>query len=84
MLWKYKKCYSESNEDTLNPNICVKLVSLTSQDQLTEIEYSYILCGETERVSDIFIEYVTLNICIIENSLLISNPSVQIINTNCD
>ena len=74
MLWKYKKCYQETNEDVIDPTKCVKLVSITTRDSMGEIFYSYVDCETGEVVNRSFINTTgILNICIKSNRLLIIN-----------
>ena len=77
MLWKYKKCYQETNEKVSNPTRCVKLVSITSRDSMGEIFYSYVDCETGEEVNSSFIKTTgILNICIKRGRLLIINREV--------
>ncbi len=72
MLWKYKKCYQETNEDVIDPTICVNLVSITSKDSMGEIFYRYFDCETGEEVNRSFIGRTgILNICIKKGRLLI-------------
>ena len=55
MLWKYKKCYSETNDDIIEPTNCYKLVTalytdldLNSTDSET---ITYTLCDTTREMS---------------------------------
>ena len=85
MLWKYKKCYQETNEDVIDPTRCVKLVSITSKDSMGEIFYSYVDCETGEEVKRSFIKTTgILNICIKANRLFIMNgESVAIVFDSC-
>lgn len=85
MLWKYKKCYQETNEDVIDPTICVKLVSITSRDSMGEIFYRYVDCETGEEVNSSFINTTgILNICIKANRLLIINgESVTTVFDSC-
>ena len=85
MLWKYKKCYQETNEDVIDPTICVKLVSITSRDSRGEIFYRYVDCETGEEVNSSFIETTgILNICIKKGRLLIINgESVTTVFDSC-
>ena len=85
MLWKYKKCYQETNEDVIDPTICVKLVNITSKDSMGEIFYRYVDCETGEEVNSSFITTTSiLNICIKANSLLIINgESVTTVFDSC-
>lgn len=86
MLWKYKKCYQETNEDVIDPTSCVKLVSITSEDSIGEIFYRYVDCETEEEIQDSFIDTTgILNICIKANSLLIiNNESVTTVFDSCE
>ena len=57
MLWKYKKCYSETNEDIVNPVNCYKLVSGLYTDldlaAVSSIEVSWFSCNEDNITSDL-------------------------------
>ena len=85
MLWKYKKCYQETNKDVVDPTTCVKLVSITSKDSMGEIFYSYVDCETGEVVNRSFIKKTgILNICIKSRGLLIiNNEAVAIVFDSC-
>ena len=85
MLWKYKKCYQETNEDVIDPTKCVKLVSITSKDVMEEIFYTCYDCETGGELNRSFIGTTgILNICIKANRLLIiNNEAVAIVFGNC-
>ena len=85
MLWKYKKCYQETNKDVIAPTKCVKLVKIESRDSMGEIFYSYVDCETGEVVNRSFIKTTgILNICIKANSLLfVNNEAVAIVFDSC-
>ena len=86
MLYKYKKCYQETNKNTIDPPSCIKLVKIESEDNFeTPISYSYRMCDDNSLVESSFIATTKdLNICIVEGSLLIlGNDSVTITTDLC-
>ena len=86
MLWKYKKCYQETNKDVIDPTRrCVKLVSIESRDSIGEIFYRYIDCETGEEVHRSFTRKTGfLNICIKARGLLImNNEPVAIVFDSC-
>ena len=85
MLWKYKKCYQETNKDVIDPTKCVKLVSIESRDSMGEIFYRYVDCETGDEIQDSFIGKTgILNICIKNGSLLIINgESVTTVFDSC-
>ena len=85
MLWKYKKCYQETNKDVIDPTTCVKLVSIESRDSMEEIFYTCYDCETGDELNSSFIGTTgILNICIKANRLLIiNNEAVAIVFGNC-
>lgn len=87
MLWKYKKCYTEANEDVLPPT-CIKLVRIISEDPSGgEIFYQYKDCDSLGTVTDSFIDDTgIINICIVEGSLFIFGSESVTVTTepNCN
>ena len=80
MLWKYKKCYQETNEDVLEIK-CVKLINIVAKDIFNiEVFYQYIPCGSADIITSSFINDTgILNICINSGSLVIlSNDSFTV------
>lgn len=66
MLWKYKKCYSETNNNIIGPTNCYKLVTalytdldLTSTDSET---ITYTLCNTTRETSRILENSIIVDI----------------------
>ena len=66
MLWKYKKCYQETNEDIVTPptEICIYLNNVRgvyfgdTEFDPTSVEVKYIACGDetnTEIIDSIFV-----------------------------
>ena len=85
MLWKYKKCYQETNEDVIDPTTCVKLVSIKSRDSMGEIFYRYVDCETGDEINNSFTNTTgILNICIKRGWLIIRNgESVTTVFDSC-
>jgi hypothetical protein len=78
-------CIELVSVEEINFSVCVKLISITSEDSSGEIFYRYIDCKTEEIVNDSFVDTTgVLNICIKIGSLLIINgESVSIVFGNC-
>jgi len=87
MLWKYKKCYTEANEDVPDPETCTRLVSISAvytgdiSTDPTTTTVSYILCGDntnTEVIQELIVanQFLRFNQCIKTNSLFVDNVNI--------
>ncbi len=92
MLWKYKKCYQETNEEVVNPKICVGIVSaeFNSILNVNSIGLSYTTCDGLNTGDDTAYDNIVLpiNKCIQLETLAINNEllnlTVQQINDAID
>jgi hypothetical protein len=59
MLWKYKRAYQETNEDVIDPTICVKLISaefiseVLPPEGVDSVNISFINCEDIKEIEDI-------------------------------
>jgi hypothetical protein len=86
MLWKYKKCYQEDNDDVVNPRTCNFLKKVTGiftglEGDPTSTEVRYILCEDetdTEIVGTLSVAnpVLNVNVCIKESSLFVDGVNI--------